>query len=356
MSGALNAIPQSLGTNDAPVMSAKFSFVVGLGIFVLLLPFCRVKGSNWNVGSARRVVAIVRTLAFLEMVCLCVLLYQYIETGSPISFHSALAYGNGGNWVYGFGRPTCGLILIAFGMFADMHPITRIFCISGTFVEILGDCLSAYQIHDYINQVNRFNAPKNGYSVYGLWVYYWRDIVSIGICTCLGFFLVYLFCMLGCCLPQLIHPAVISGNFYDRFGQMYRGRSRRKFMEASKIIESPPPPLVPRKTLQKKIEEQFLNRQQQELLAAKQQQSQRPEFKEGQAEDKYQTSSELDLENGLESKEDFKVMDVGSSSSSRIAESKYTGDGSKAKSQLDRTALINDVEASQAKDDDEPFF
>lgn len=254
-------IPSGATSTETPLFAAKYGFIVGIGSFVLFFFMCRSNGSNWGIGSARKAISIIRAVIFFEVVCLCVLLSLYIKFGVPISLHSALRFPNGENWIYGFPRPVAGILLIGCGVFADTHPMIRYACCIGCFVQMLGDTISSYQIYDYKHQIQNFNAPTNGYTIQALEIYYWRDIVSIALSTCTLFLVAYLISMLGFLLPQLIHPSVISGKFYNRFEVMQNGRSKRKFMENKDIIFSPPPPLVPRKTLQMKIEEQFHQRQ-----------------------------------------------------------------------------------------------
>lgn len=237
---ALESIPVGVGSSYVPVYSARYSFIAGIGAFVVIFFSCRVNGSNWGVGSARKALSALRTLIFLELICLAILLYFYVAIGTPISYHSALKFANGQNWIYGYPRPVAGILFISCGMFADMHPVMRHLSFLGAIVQVLGDTISSFQIYDYKNQVARQNAPSHGYSLHSLTVYFWRDLVSIGLCTTIVFLLVYLVAMLGFTLPQLIHPSAISGDFYDRFDVMHRGRSKRKFMESSEIITSPP--------------------------------------------------------------------------------------------------------------------
>jgi hypothetical protein len=258
---ALENIPEGVTSTETPLLSMRYSFVVGAGCFVVFFFLCRSNGSNWGIGSARKAIAILRGVVFTEIVCICILLYFYIENGRPISYHSALKFGNGDDWLFSYPRPVAGIFLIGSGMFADMHPFLRYMCCAGCIVQILGDSLSSYQIYDYKNQVSRLNAPSNGYTIYTLTIYYWRDIVSISLATCILFLTLYLVAMLGFILPQLIHPSIISGRNYNRFEVMHSGRSKRKFMESTNTISSLPPPLVPRKTLQMRIEEQFRQRQ-----------------------------------------------------------------------------------------------
>ena len=58
------------------------------------------------------------------------------------------------------------------------------------------DCLSAFQVGNYIDQINSTNAPTGSYSYRNLQVFYWRDIISCG-CS-------YLILLLCCHLSNII--------------------------------------------------------------------------------------------------------------------------------------------------------
>lgn len=257
ITSSIKGILTSWTSGDVAVTAIKFAFISGLGIFLICLPFCRSRKSWWDPIAARKVRNFLRLFVFLEVSCLAILLGFYLSYGNAIYLHSGFSFGNGDSWLYGFARPSSGILLILFGFFGDMHPIPRIICLIGCGGELLGDALSAYQIHDQISQVTRLNAPSNGYSVSLLTAYFWRDLVSIALCTIVGMFVGYYLVMLGCFSPQLIHPALISGDLYDRYWVMHNNRELRKGMEKSGIIDSPPPPLMPRKTLKELIQNEF---------------------------------------------------------------------------------------------------
>jgi hypothetical protein len=119
--------------------------------------------------------------------------------------------------------------------------------------EVFSACISAVQIHEHIYQVRNFNAPRYHYQTQTLRLFFWRDIISVGMSTVTLMISFHLMCLLGCFLPQLIHPSLINGKFYNRYESMKMVRLGRKFMEALGLIESPPRPLVPRSQLLKEM-------------------------------------------------------------------------------------------------------
>ncbi|RYH13042.1 hypothetical protein EON65_36615 [archaeon] len=212
-----------------------------------MLPFCRSRKSFFDAIAGRRVAKALRTFAFLEMMCLAVLFYQYLTVGNPIYLHAALDYGNGDSWLYGYGRPSAGVIFIGLGLFGALYPVPRTLCILGCVVQIVCDGISAFQIRDYYRQVLNKSAPGNGYSEQGLMVYYWRDIVSIALTITVLMLACFLSTILGWCDPQLIHPSQVTGNDADRFDAMHRMRLKRKQMENAGIVEKPLLPIFHKK-------------------------------------------------------------------------------------------------------------
>lgn len=228
---AAQQIPASFESTDLVLTHVKYSFIIGVAIFIIVFPFCRSKKSFWDAIAARRVVAVLRFFVLIECLANCVLLHLYLAYGSPIYLHAQLSYGTGDSWLFGYGRPIAGLVFIGLGLFGDMHPVPRVFCMIACGGQVFTDTLSAYQIHDYYKQVKFHSAPSNGYSLDTLLVYYWRDIIAIGLCTSSLLFAGALACIVGWCDPQLIHPSFISGKEYDRYAVMHMMRDRRREMD-----------------------------------------------------------------------------------------------------------------------------
>ncbi len=181
--------------------------------------------------AARKVIKTLRLFVLLELVCLCILFDFYFTRGNPIYLHAGLQFGDGDSWLYGYARPIFGFVFICMGMFGDMHPAPRIICMVTCLIQIFSDSISAFQIRDQYHQAKVFDTGTNGYSLHDLLVYYWRDIVSIGLSTLCLLFSGLLTCIVGWCSPQLIHPSLISGRDYDRQTILHIARDKRKDME-----------------------------------------------------------------------------------------------------------------------------
>lgn len=233
------SLPSAVESNILALVHIKYSFIVGVVVFVICLPFCRSKKSFFDAIAARKVTYFIRAFIFLELLSISTLYYFCVEYGQPIpvNLSSPLTYSNGNDWLYGYGRPTAALVLIGVGLAGDMHPAPRIICMLGAALEIVCDAFSAYQVRYYYQQVLNYSAPSLGYSENTLLAYYWRDIISLGSCTTILFFAGLLNVIVGWCDPQLIHPSLISGSELDRFATMHVLRDKRKSMQLQGLLE-----------------------------------------------------------------------------------------------------------------------
>lgn len=232
-------------SKEAAILYIKYAFITGLGVFILSLPFCRSKKSFFDPIAAKKILKYLRTAVFLELFCLGILFYFYITYGIPLILNAQFSFGNiyySGNWLYSFPRPTFGVIFITMGMFAESHPIIRVFCMIGCIAQVFGDAFSAFQINDYRNQQLHNSAPRtNGYTPNILLSYFWRDIISIALSTYVFLMMAHLTNIVGWCDPQLIHPSLLTGRDYDRYSAMKRNRGERIMMEKLGVIESSTP-------------------------------------------------------------------------------------------------------------------
>eukprot|EP01039_Chlorochromonas_danica_P010003 gene10005-11063_t len=244
--GSVESIPEGFTSSDVAVTQMRYAFIVGIAFFIISLPFCRSRKGWCDAIAARKVSKVFRTLVFCELLCLIVLFYFYLSYGNPVYLHAALSFGNGDSWVFGYGRPSAGVIFIGLGLYGALMPVPRMMCMIGCVAEIVGDMLSAYQIHDYYYQVKNRNAPSHGYSLTDLKVYYWRDIVSIGMCAAILLYATYLSTVVGWCDPQIIRPSEVTGQELDRVLVLHQVRGKRKYMEQVGIVAKPVLPVFHR--------------------------------------------------------------------------------------------------------------
>ncbi len=252
---SVKSIPAAAESSDLVLVHLKFSFLIGLGLFIILFPFYSSRKSLFDALAARNVIRITRLFIILEFACVITLFYYYFTLGSPITLHAQLAYGNGDSWLYGYGQPTCSLIFICLlGVACDMHPFLRLLTMAGCGVEIMSAALSAYQVRDYYRQIRGLAAPSFGYSAENLLTYYWRDVISLGLCTTILFLVAFLTCIVGWWPPQLIHPAQISGYDLDRFQVMRTQRTRRRTMEQRGFLGEIPQPRRAKPTISQMLQ------------------------------------------------------------------------------------------------------
>lgn len=246
----VKSIPAALESQNLVLNHLKYSFLIGLAAFLVLFPCYRSRKSFFDAIAARQIIRIARFFIICEFLCVLTLFYYYFKYGSPLSLHAGLSYGNGDSWLYGYGRPTSALIFICLiGVICDMHPYLRWIVLIGCLVSIFSDAISAYQVYDYYKQIRDQSAPSNGYNSDNILSYYWRDIISFGLGTCILFLVAYLTNVVGWCDPQLIHPALISGYDLDRYTVMHEQRERRHVMEQRGFLGPIPAPRRERLTV-----------------------------------------------------------------------------------------------------------
>ena len=208
------------------------ALLVGFGLFLISLPLYRSKKSFFDAAAAKKVLLSVRFISVIETFWIAPLLYCVISLGSPILINPYTPYGNGNSWIYGFGRPSMGIVLINFGMIAGMHHVPRIMCITGCLLEIIFDSVSAFQVMSYIDLMNNNSAPNPGkYTIDLLRYYYYRDISSIAICTYLLMMTLFATLIMGCTTSQLISYQLLDGEDLDRCHIMNQQSKLRQYLD-----------------------------------------------------------------------------------------------------------------------------
>lgn len=224
-SSALEA-SNGLYAYSAAIGDLSWSFVAAMVALLLLAPLYRSKKSFFDHIAARHVLAVLRSFLVAELLLNCLLLYMYTYKGEPIVLHAVTDYGNGTSWIYGAGRPVCGMILITFGLVADMHPLARFVCLFGAMLQVATDAISAIQIRDLLSQIHNFHVAQTNYSSQWLNAYLWRDLVSFGVCICIFCLCAHFSSIAGWWTP-LIGYRVISGGDMDRCQVMRESREHR---------------------------------------------------------------------------------------------------------------------------------
>lgn len=218
------------------VVRLRQVFILACGCFILFSPCYRSRKSWFDAIAANKMISVLRILIFFEVLASLLLLYFSISLGSPLALHELTSYGAGnGSWLYGWGRPLTGIFIVGMGTMGDMHPLPRLACLLGVFMGMVGDALSAYQIQDYIQQTNQLGAPLEGqYSMIALVIYYYRDLVSFGLCVWIMLLNCLFICTVGICNPPFFQYQVIAGGDFDRCEVMRRERASEKAYQAWK--------------------------------------------------------------------------------------------------------------------------
>jgi hypothetical protein len=219
------------------VVRLRQVFLLACACFVFLCPFYRSRKSWFDAIAANRQITVLRILITLEVLASLLLLYFSMSLGSPLALHELTSYGSGnGSWLYGWGRPLAGIFLVGVGTMGDMHPLPRLACVLGVLMGVVGAALSAYQIQDYIRQTNQLGAPLEGqYSELALNIYYYRDLVSFGLCVWILLLNGLFICTVGVCNPPFLRYQVIAGGDFDRCEVMRRERAAEKAHQSRKV-------------------------------------------------------------------------------------------------------------------------
>ena len=235
----LNYIEQSFDSNLESVVRLRYAFILACLAFIALSPLYRSRKSWFDAIAASRMITILRILIFLEIFGDLLLLYFRIRLGSPLTLNQFTSYGNGDSWVYGYGRPLAGIFLIGAGTMGDMHPLARIICILGLIIQIFGDTVSSIQILSYIQQEHTLGAPTGLYPKIYLIIYYYRDIVSFGLCCYILLLNSLFISTVGICNPPFITFQTIAGGDFDRCEIMRQQRQLKKEFDMNyKSIQS----------------------------------------------------------------------------------------------------------------------
>jgi hypothetical protein len=231
MTNPSNTVFESFTSDITALTDARNSFIIGFGLFLVSLLIIRNQQSLFDEVVAKKITTIIRFVSILETLWMVPLLYCAIDLGSPIIL-STLPYNIGVSWIYGFGRPSLGIVLIIFGLIAGIHPLPRLICITGCAQAIIFDSISAFQINDYQSQMRNNLAPvPSNYSTAMLSNYYFRDISSIAICTYLLMTTSFASVILGCYGPQTMPYVRVDGESFDRCQIMKQQSTLRSYTD-----------------------------------------------------------------------------------------------------------------------------
>ena len=206
-------------SSSGSVQELQICFFCVILFYLLCLPFLSSRKSWTDPISAQKVISLLRFFLFIQFSLNSFLLYCSIFIGAPLfSPYQYTQYGDtGSSWIYGFGRPLCGLIFISFGGIADMHPGPRYICLCACSVQILFDAFSAFQVDDYMFQIKNNEAPySDKYNGDRMQAYYYRDLASFT-CSCVLLMLcLHSIIILGFANPPFIRYQQVDGQDLDR--------------------------------------------------------------------------------------------------------------------------------------------
>ena len=200
----------------------RCSFLIGVELFLLLvLCFTKSKYSWWDAIAAKRVLRYLRIFICLEWILLAILLFFIINYGNPIVVDTVTDYAvqdSHNSYNFGYARPIVGMIGIGLGYFGHYNCLFRSACIITCTVQIAFDLISTFQLSNYVDTIYNISTVSLNIGKYSkaLLVYgYWRDIISVGICTAILCLTLYLSIITGCTANKYIHVKDIDDDIDD---------------------------------------------------------------------------------------------------------------------------------------------
>ena len=238
-----NSLSDQIGYREYVVNIIFLGVFCSIGIFTAwLLWYQNSLVTDGVVVVIRRTVTYLRLVIILELFLLLPLIYYCVVLGPPITLNVVTSYGNGDSWIYGYGRPIAGIILIGTGAFSEMHFFCRYICMIGCILQICFDSISCIQVYSYLQNVQSNSAPlAKYYSIQAYQFYVWRDIISIAICFLITLFMTYLFTLLGWGKQHIPFWQIAGGNL-DRENIM-RGQLTNR-LTYTRVETSVPVPVL----------------------------------------------------------------------------------------------------------------
>lgn len=220
-------IYRAFTSNDIPLVALRYAFFGSMLFFILLIPLYRSNRSFFDVEVARKLMSVVRFVIIVQDILSFVLLYCTATFGNPFYLNEPWKLSQSVDWIFGFPRPSFGLIFVSQGLFGDMGPIFRIISISASVIQMLTDGISAFFVYMYYYEMTTKGTAIRPLTPQFLYFYYSRDVVSFFLGFLIVLYLSYVSIILGN-FPQRIPYSEVAGDDEDRVKVMNENLSRRR--------------------------------------------------------------------------------------------------------------------------------
>ena len=84
------SLPDAIESSNLALTHIKISFLIGVGVFIILAYFCKSRKSYFDAVAARKVISFARLFIFVELLCIFILYYFYFEHGPLMDLHQYL--------------------------------------------------------------------------------------------------------------------------------------------------------------------------------------------------------------------------------------------------------------------------
>lgn len=220
----LDMIQPAIASTSDVLIDIKTAFLTGLFVFICTLVFQKSQGieifSGAKAAHASQLMA--KLCIGLHVICSIVLLFWMLTRDNLIGRTSWPRMFSGSKYECSLiqhpPRPVFALILVPLGVGAAYHPIPAVICITATIVDMIASVISAVEMRAYMNLLLADQAPLGqGYTSAKVLAYYYRDLVSIGLCSCILFSLLHVMITIGYVLgPGDLSNAIWSSAFTSK--------------------------------------------------------------------------------------------------------------------------------------------
>jgi len=204
--------PAIVSTSDV-LVHIKTAFLSGLVAFVLALLFQKSQGmevfAGANAAHASQLIA--KLCIGLHVICSVVLLYWMSTRDNLVGRSSWPRVLSGTKYEVSIiqhpPRPLIAIFFVSVGVGAAYHPLPAVISIAAALVDMIANVISAVEMRAYANLLLVDQAPLGqGYTTQLVLNYYYRDLVSIALCSCIIFSLLHVVITIG----YLPSPGLVS--------------------------------------------------------------------------------------------------------------------------------------------------
>jgi len=195
--------PAIVSTSDV-LVHIKTAFLIGLAVFVLALVLMKLHGMEIFAGAkaAHASQMMAKLCIGLHVICSIILLVWMVTRDNLLGRTSWPRLFSGSKYEVSViqhpPRPLSAIFFVSLGIGAAYNPIPAVICIAATLADMIASVISAVEMRAYANLLLVDQAPLGqGYTTQLVLNYYYRDLVSITLCSCILFCVLHVVVTIG---------------------------------------------------------------------------------------------------------------------------------------------------------------